>query len=357
MDAFDFSRLGVFLVEDNSYIRITLENVLRQFRFGRINSVNDGQQAVEFMKNLGSGNVGTPDIILSDLVMAPINGLLFLRWVRTSKESVNRMIPFIMLSGAADETYVNSSRDLGATEFLAKPFSAETVYKHLVKVIEVPRQFVTTTKYFGPDRRRQKQDPPDKERRLKKDEDVTVVYSAEKVVKPKHPTDVWYFRLPNTLKEKAGGGGFKGAAEMPLDLLEEAEQQLKRAALDFTTWALDYLKKLSDLCTEALAADTEGGRGNFFQEINLLALELRGQGGTFGYPLISTFGKMLYDSTLEGCREDDNAVKIVQAHVDSMRAILREKIAGDGGKIGRELLASLKQAITALDIVIDKSAD
>ncbi len=357
MDAFDFSRLGVFLVEDNSYIRITLENVLRQFRFGRINSVNDGQQAVEFTKNLGSGNVGTPDIILSDLVMAPINGLLFLRWVRTSKESVNRMIPFIMLSGAADETYVNSSRDLGATEFLAKPFSAETVYKHLVKVIEVPRQFVTTTKYFGPDRRRQKQDPPDKERRLKKDEDVTVVYSAEKVVKPKHPTDVWYFRLPNTLKEKAGGGGFKGAAEMPLDLLEEAENQLQRAALDFTTWALDYLKKLSDLCTEALAADTEGGRVNFFQEINLLALELRGQGGTFGYPLISTFGKMLYDSTLEGCREDDNAVKIVQAHVDSMRAILREKIAGDGGKIGRELLASLKQAITALDIVIDKSAD
>ncbi len=357
MDAFDFSRLGVFIVEDNSYIRITLENLMRQFRFGRINSVNDGQQAVEFMKKLGSDNVGTPDIILSDLVMAPINGLLFLRWVRTSKESFNRMIPFIMLSGAADETYVNSSRDLGVTEFLAKPFSAETVYKHLVKVIEVPRQFVTTTKYFGPDRRRQKQDPPGKERRLKKDEDVTVVYSAEKVVKPKHPTDVWYFRLPNTLKEKAGGGGFKGAAEMPLDLLEEAEQQLERAALDFTTWALDYLKKLSDLCTEALAADTEGGRGNFFEEINLLALELRGQGGTFGYPLISTFGKMLYDSTLEGCREDDNAVKIVQAHVDSMRAILREKIAGDGGKIGRELLASLKQAITALDIVIDKSGD
>ena len=91
-------------------------------------------------------------------------------------------------------------------------------------------------------------------------------------------------------------------------------------------------------------------------EINLLALELRGQGGTFGYPLISTFGKMLYDSTLEGCREDDNAVKIVQAHVDSMRAVIREKISGDGGEIGRELLASLKKAITALDVVFDEKA-
>lgn len=354
MDAFDFSRLGAFIIEDNNYVRQTLEDLLHQFRFGRIAAAANGEEAIEYMKTLGqASSIIAPDIIISDLVMTPINGLLFLRWMRTAKESSNRMIPYIMLSGAADEAYVSSARDLGVTEFLAKPFSAASVYKHLVKVIEAPRQFVTTTKYFGPDRRRQKKDPPGKERRLKEEEDVTIVYSPEKVVKPKHPTDVWYFRLPNNLKEKAGGAGFKGLAEMPLDLLEEAENQLERAALDFTTWALDYLKKLSGLCDEALQAEAEGGRGKFFQEINLLALELRGQGGTFGYPLISTFGKMLYDSTLEGCREDDNAVKIVQAHVDSMRAILREKIVGDGGKIGRELLASLKQAITALDVVVD----
>ena len=142
-----------------------------------------------------------------------------------------------------------------------------------------------------------------------------------------------------------------------MDLLDEAENQLKRAALDFTTWAQDYLKKLSGHCAEALEADAESARGKYFQEINLLTLELRGQGGTFGYPLISTFGKMLYDSTLDGCREDDNAVKIIQAHVDSMRAVLREKIAGDGGKIGRELLAGLKKAITALDVVVDDKVE
>ncbi len=353
METFDFSRLGILLVEDNSYIRMTLENVLRQFQFGRVNSVNDGQQAVEFMKKLGSGDVGKPDIILSDLVMAPINGLLFLRWVRTSKDSFNRMIPFIMLSGAADETYVNSARELGATEFLAKPFSGESVYKHMVKVIENPRQFITTTEYFGPDRRRKKQDPPGEERREKEEEDITIVYSSEKVVKPKHPTDVWYFRLPNTLKEKAGGAGFKGSAEMPLELLEEAEEQLERAALDFTTWALEYLARLSDLCTEALVADVEGGRGKFFSEINLLALELRGQGGTFGYPLISVFGKMLYDSTCEGCREDDNAIEIVKAHIDAMRAVLREKVAGDGGEVGRALLASLQKAIETKEDMVE----
>jgi CheY-like chemotaxis protein len=354
LGTFDFSRLGVLLVEDNAYIRQTLEDLLRNFRFGRIATAKDGEEAIDYMKTLGSaGSIIAPDIIISDLVMSPINGLLFLRWTRTAKESSSRMAPFIMLSGAADEAYVHSARDLGATEFLAKPFSAGSVYSHLVKVIEQPRQFITTTKYFGPDRRRRKMDSPPKERRVKDEKDVTIVYSPDKVVKPKAPSDVWYFRLPNTLKEKAGGAGFKGAAEIPLDFLEEAEQQLERAALDFTTWALDYVSKLTKLCAQALEADAEVGRGSYFGDINLLALELRGQGGTFGYPLISTFGKMLYNATLEGCREDDNALGIVKAHIDAMGAVLREKVSGDGGQVGRALLVSLKKAIATKETVIE----
>lgn len=346
LGTFDFSRLSVFLIEDNKYVLQTVEDLLRNLQFGRIATATNGEEAIGYMKTLGGANsIIAPDIIISDLVMSPINGLLFLRWTRTAKESTNRMVPFILLSGAADGAYVNSSRDLGVTEFLAKPFSVEAIYKHLIKVIEAPRQFVTTTKYFGPDRRRQDKGAPGDERREKDEADITIVYSPDKIVKPKKDSDVWYFRLPNTLKEKAGGAGFKGGAEIPLDLLEQAEEQLERAALDFTTWALDYLSKLSDLCTEALLADAEAGRGIHFQEINHLALELRGQGGTFGYPLISTLGKMLFDATSEGCREDNNAVEIVQAHINTMRAVIREKISGDGGKIGRSLLASLKKAL------------
>ncbi len=347
MATLNLSRLSVFVVDDNDYIRTTVENLLRQFRIERVQTASNGEQAIENMKvagKLGKGSV--PDIIISDLVMAPINGLLFLRWMRSAKESPNRMMPFIMLSGAADVAYVNAARDLGTTEFLAKPFSAASVYKHLLQVIERPRQFVTTTKYFGPDRRRRKEkDWKATERRQKNEKDVTVVYSAEKVVKPKKPSDVWYFRLPNTLKEKAGGANITGFAELPTELLAEAEKQLQRAALDFSTWALEYLAKLSELCSQALAEKV--ARTPHFQNINLLALELRGQGGTFGYPLISTFGKMLYDTTLEGCPEDDDAVEIVKAHIDAMRAVLREKIAGDGGQVGRELTKSLEHAVAS----------
>jgi DNA-binding response OmpR family regulator len=345
LGAYDFSRLGALIVEDNAYIRQTLENLLFHFQFGRIATAKHGEEAVKHLKSLASSSdIAPPDIVFSDLVMSPINGLLLLRWLRTSKESPNRMMPFIMLSGAADEAYVHSARDLGTTDFMGKPFSAATVYNRIIKVIENPRQIVTTTNYFGPDRRRRSKVEIAKERRIKEEKDVTVVYSQEKVVKPKTASDVWYFRLPNSLKEKAGGG-FSGSAEIPQDLLNEAEEQLERGSDDFSVWALEYVTDLSNLCNLALEADDDKERKNVFSKINLLALELRGQGGTFGYPLITTFGKMLFDVTKEGCRDDENAVEIVKSHIDAMGAVLREKVEGDGGEVGRALLASLELAI------------
>ena len=349
---YDLSRCNILLVEDNSFIRRTLEELLRSFKFGRISSAKNGESAIEQLKSAGLAGEPGPDFILSDLVMSPINGLLLLRWVRTAKESPNRMVPFIMLSGAADLEYVNSSRDLGVTEFVAKPFSVNSVYDRILEIIDYPRQFVTTQKYFGPDRRRKLDaTPPGAERREKCEQDVTVVYSADKVVKANKPTDVWYWRLPNSLQEKVSGGVVDGDVKgsMPADLVAEAEQQLERAALDFTTWALEYLSTLADLGTEALNEPT--GRGRHFGEIHTLALELRGQGGTFGYPLISTIGKMLFDITVDGCREDDNAVEMVKCHIDAMRAILREKISGEGGEVGQAVLKGLTDSIEKFQVV------
>jgi len=348
---YDFQRCNVLLVEDNDYVRNTFEDMLRQFRFGRIATASTGEEAIDYLRTMGSSAMAL-DMVFSDLVMTPINGLLLLRWIRAAKDSPNRMLPFLMISGAADEGYVSSARDLGVTEFVAKPFSVTSVYGRILEVIDYPRQFVTTQNYFGPDRRRRKGSAPGSgERREKSEKDVVVVYSADKIVKPETPSDVWYWKLPNSLKEKVAGGasGSNVKGEMPMALIEEAEKELKRAALDFTNWALEYLAKLSDLCTEALLEP--GRRSVHFGEIHTLALELRGQGGTFGYPLITTIGKMLYDSTIEGCREDDKAVEIAKCHIDSMRAVIREKVEGDGGKIGQQLIKGLRMSIQKVDTV------
>lgn len=360
MARYHLDRLSVMLVEDNAFVRDTLSNILRSFEIRKLITCENGVQAIEFLKTAGGpNNPGGVDLIISDLVMSPANGLLLLRWVRAAKESPNRFLPFIMMSGAADNDYVNAARDLGVNEFLAKPFSVDSVYKRVMEVIDYPRQYVTNHNYHGPDRRRRQEPAPNGvERRETTEDDITIVYSGEKK-KAKKDSGVWHFRLPNRLKEKVGGAGMKaGAGGLPKDLLEQAEEQLQRSSASFQDWALEYLSQLSNLSTEALL--TPGARSEHFHKINLLAHELRGQGGTFGYPLISIFGKMLYDCTMEGCKETDAAVEVVKAHIDAMRAVLREKIVGDGGMVGRELLKGLQKAIeekTGQKPMVDADSD
>src|SRR5439155_465870 len=104
-----------------------------------------------------------------------------------------------------------------------------------------------------------------------------------------------------------------------------------------------YLDRLSKKME--LAKAMTGERAQALEEINLIAHELRGQGGTFGYPLITVFGKSLYEATKVPSRQDDAGLEIVKAHIDAMRAVLREKIAGDGGDIGQQLFTTLKAQI------------
>ncbi len=349
MAIYDLGDLCILLVDDNAFIRGVLESLLRQFRVGRVLTASSGEEAIDSLK-VGGATIAV-DIVMADLIMSPINGLLTLRWARNAPESPNRFIPFIMISGAADQENVIAARDHGVTEFMVKPFSAANVYRRLLEVIDRPRQFVATNNYFGPDRRRRDIGTRDVEQRRMREEDITIVRSGGDVVQTKTSSAVWYFRLPNNLRAKVGGSlvGRSAGGEIPTALLEQAEAELQRAAFDFTEWARRYIADLTNLCDEALKV--VGSRAKQFEAINLIAHELRGQGGTFGYPLITTFATMLYSATGEGRREDDNGVEIARAHVDAMRAVIRDKVSGDGGDVGRALTAGLRAAIQRQSVI------
>lgn len=130
MAVYDSERLSVYVIEDNTYVQRILSRLLRQLRVGRIELADNGDEEINHFKAMSKFPAlraeMAPDIVISDLVMAPVNGLLLLRWLRGAMDSFNRMVPFVMLSGAADQDYVTASRDLGCTEFLGKPFSAPT---------------------------------------------------------------------------------------------------------------------------------------------------------------------------------------------------------------------------------------
>ena len=117
------------------------------------------------------------DIVFSNWQMSLVDGMMLLRWVRRHKESPNRFIPFVMVTGYPDREKVREARSMGATEMLAKPFSVVNLVQRLLQVVNRPRKFVHTAKYFGPDRRRKAREvPPDKDRRKIDEQNVEVVH-------------------------------------------------------------------------------------------------------------------------------------------------------------------------------------
>jgi DNA-binding response OmpR family regulator len=94
------------------------------------------------------------DIIITDYHMQPLDGLDFVRLVRTGSDSPNPFVPIIMLSGHTEMNKIMQARDAGVHEYLAKPISAKSLYSRIDSIIARPREFIETRSFFGPDRRR-----------------------------------------------------------------------------------------------------------------------------------------------------------------------------------------------------------
>ena len=336
--------LSVLVVEDSTFIRTVLTATLRAIGVGSVHAVGSGADAIRFLDERRAAlPPGSPpvDLIISDLVMPEVDGLMLLRWLRYSPKSPDKFLPVLMLSGAADRQYVEQARDLGATDFIAKPFSAQTIANRLLFAVARPRRFVLAKGYFGPDRRRVEK-PVAMDCRMTGPSEVLVVHSASKAAGiDRFP--VVYFELPNRLGPKLGIAPRGPVPTLPPEVLAAAEQEIQSRAGDYATWIANEVEEMSRR-VERLPKEPEAVPG-LVAQVNRAAHEMRGQGGIFGYPLITHIAKSLYEATRGGVNTvTANEHLLFKAHVDAIRAVMTARISGDGGAMGKQLLASLDVA-------------
>lgn len=338
--------LSVLVVEDSGFIRLLIVSVLRALGIENVYTAENGAEAIKQIKERARTLPdGTPpyDLVVCDLLMPEIDGFLFLRFVRSSPDSPDRFMPVAMLSGAADAGFVAKCRDLGSNEFIAKPFSTQAVWDRLMQIIYKPRRFVIGGGYFGPERRRVDK-KVENDRRKTKPEDIQIIRTGTKKIKTDSET-VIYFEFTNRLAAKVGG--LAAGAELPkldVEVLSKVQEKISEMSGDYSTWVADEIRKLD----EALHKMREPGANlrSLMARINRGAHEMRGQGGIFGYPLITEFSKSLFLSTNKSIQAiSDNEYELLKAHIDAIKVVIAERVEGDGGETGRALLTGLQAAI------------
>ena len=116
----------IVLAEDNSVLSLLLKFRLEKEGY-RLFIAKDGKAAIEHIEQF------KPDLILTDIMMPFVSGLEVISHVRNK---LNSQTPIIVFSSAGQEEIVLKAFDIGATDFMSKPFSPHEL------VIRVKRLFI-----------------------------------------------------------------------------------------------------------------------------------------------------------------------------------------------------------------------
>ncbi|MGD2077221.1 MAG: response regulator transcription factor [Chloroflexota bacterium] len=134
----DYSEKDILVVDDEASVVEVVSLYLRREGFS-VRSAADGQRALDAVAEK------TPSLIVLDLMLPKIDGMEILRQVR--QRSVD--VPVIMLTARGQETDRIYGLELGADDYVVKPFSpAELVAR--VKAVLRRAQAGTTSQNGGP---------------------------------------------------------------------------------------------------------------------------------------------------------------------------------------------------------------
>jgi hypothetical protein len=124
------------------------------------------------------------------------------------------------------------------------------------------------------------------------------------------------------------------------ETLARAEEATTALRANYTQWArIDIDRSQALLDTAKTDPDA---RREHLDRVYAAMHNVKGQGASFGYPLVTRIGQSLCRLLVPGRVVNTAGLAIAQAHLDALKLVLDKKIAGSGGGIGDRLAARLE---------------
>ena len=106
------------VVDDETYISNLLRNGLTENGFEVITADNGFDALLSVEENL-------PDCVITDIMMPRLSGSDFLQALKNNK--VTKAVPFILISAMDQAEMVQQGLDLGAADYITKPFKINEI--------------------------------------------------------------------------------------------------------------------------------------------------------------------------------------------------------------------------------------
>jgi DNA-binding response OmpR family regulator len=102
------------LVVDDDPVILQLLQVNFEMEGFRVLTAGDGEEGLARIRD------DHPDVVVCDVMMPKINGLEVLERMKADPDTKD--IPIVMLSAKAQSSEIQQGRDLGADDYITKPF-------------------------------------------------------------------------------------------------------------------------------------------------------------------------------------------------------------------------------------------
>ncbi|NWG45429.1 MAG: Hpt domain-containing protein [Alphaproteobacteria bacterium] len=149
-----------------------------------------------------------------------------------------------------------------------------------------------------------------------------------------------FIRPPNTLKVKVGGDG-----KIDLDAIARAEKALEALSDQFSDWLAEEVDRLraarAEIKAKGVSEETMG-------VLQLAAHDLKGLGTTYNFPMVTEIAGSLCTLLEQAPDRTRVPLGMVDAHVDAIRAVVRDEIRETDHPIGSLLLKELQTNVRTL---------
>ncbi|MBA4054088.1 MAG: response regulator [Marivirga sp.] len=125
----------IALVDDDKIFQLTTLRTIQAAKLtDKILQFENGEDALQFLKEHASESENLPDFIFLDINMPYVDGWMFLEDYATLKLNLKKEISIYMVSSSIDPKDVNrAKRNEDVTEYVIKPVSREKLIELLTK--------------------------------------------------------------------------------------------------------------------------------------------------------------------------------------------------------------------------------
>ena len=127
-----------------------------------------------------------------------------------------------------------------------------------------------------------------------------------------------------------------------LDEYEKAMAVLNDLAKDYLVWVQEDLQKLKDAYQRALSLGGDNRTDVIRNELFRTAHDMKGQGATFGYDLVTYIGNHLCRYIERFDSFNENEMLAIDIHINALQQIIEQQLIGEGGSLGEALRSEVE---------------